>query len=263
MHTHYIYRIVNSINGKFYIGMHSCSDLKNCKYMGSGKKLQRAKKKYGPENFKKEILEFLPDRKSLIKREEEIINKDLLDDPMCMNLKYGGEGNGTFGFKFSEESKNKMSKWKRTPDMKDKMAFSASKRAPITEEHSKILSDAFTGRRASDETKRKMSNVRTGKSINQPKRGIDKIIECPHCQVSGGQRVMKRHHFDNCYSKPGNETIPKRKHDYKNTIYKSKKLTCPYCNKTGGTSNMIRYHFENCKLNPSFIQKEIKCPHCK
>ena len=88
---HYIYKIVNLINGKFYIGMHSTFDL-NDEYMGSGKYLWNAKRKYGIENFAKEILEFLPDRKSLCEREKDLVNEDLIKDPNCMNLKFGGSG---------------------------------------------------------------------------------------------------------------------------------------------------------------------------
>lgn len=50
----YIYKTTNLINGKIYIGQNSTNDEK---YLGSGSILQLAIKKYGKENFKKEILE--------------------------------------------------------------------------------------------------------------------------------------------------------------------------------------------------------------
>ena len=71
--------------------MHSTSNLKDG-YMGSGRRLRYSLKKHGIKNHKKEILEFLPDRNSLKKREAEIINEQLLNDPNCMNLQPGGGG---------------------------------------------------------------------------------------------------------------------------------------------------------------------------
>ena len=88
---HFIYKTVNKVNEKFYIGMHSTSNLEDG-YIGSGKRLWYSIKKYGRENFKMEILEFLPDRSSLKLREKELVNESLLQDPMCMNLQLGGGG---------------------------------------------------------------------------------------------------------------------------------------------------------------------------
>ena len=71
--------------------MHSTDNL-NDGYVGSGKRLWYSINKYGKENFKCEILEFLPDRRSLKDREKEIVNEGLLKDEMCLNIVIGGEG---------------------------------------------------------------------------------------------------------------------------------------------------------------------------
>ena len=88
---HYIYKTTCKVTGRFYIGMHSTSNLEDG-YIGSGKRLWNSINKHGRENHEFEILEYLPDRSSLKEREKEIVNEGLLQDPMCMNLKIGGEG---------------------------------------------------------------------------------------------------------------------------------------------------------------------------
>lgn len=87
------------MNNKFYIGMHSTSNLEDG-YIGSGKRLWYAIRKYGKENFNFEILEWFSTRKLLKEREIEIVNEELLQDSQCMNLSKGGEG----GFKMSQEA---------------------------------------------------------------------------------------------------------------------------------------------------------------
>ena len=88
---HYIYKTICLVNQKYYIGMHSTSNLED-EYFGSGKILKRSLNKYGKENHKLEILEMLEDRLSLKDREREIVNEDLLKDPLNMNLQLGGGG---------------------------------------------------------------------------------------------------------------------------------------------------------------------------
>jgi len=87
----FIYKTTNLINGKYYIGMHSTSNLKDG-YLGSGTYLRRSIRKYGKENFKCKILEFCRDREELVKREQELVHEELIKDPLCMNLKLGGSG---------------------------------------------------------------------------------------------------------------------------------------------------------------------------
>lgn len=88
---HYIYKIVNIKNGRYYIGMHSTYNL-NDGYMGGGKRITNSIRKHGKDAHSKEILEYFDDRESLRIREIEIVNEDLLNDPMCMNLQPGGGG---------------------------------------------------------------------------------------------------------------------------------------------------------------------------
>ena len=76
---HFIYKTTNLINSNFYIGIHSTSNL-NDGYLGSGKRLKYSIKKNGIKNFKCKILEFLPDRESLVNREIELVNVDLLKE---------------------------------------------------------------------------------------------------------------------------------------------------------------------------------------
>jgi hypothetical protein len=88
---HYIYKTKCDITERYYIGMHSTSNLDDG-YLGSGKQLRYSIRKYGKEVHTKEILEFLPTREELIIRETEIVNKVLLTDKLCMNLCVGGQG---------------------------------------------------------------------------------------------------------------------------------------------------------------------------
>lgn len=99
---HFLYKTVNLCNRKFYIGVHTTSNMKDG-YLGSGSRLRRSIRKYGKENFRLEILEFFISRDALITRERELVNEALLQDPLCMNLKPGGAGgfcNSEHAYKF-------------------------------------------------------------------------------------------------------------------------------------------------------------------
>lgn len=87
----FIYKTTNLINEKYYIGMHSTSNLKDG-YLGSGKYLRRSIRKHGKENFRCEVLEFCESWEKLVEKEKELVHEELIKDPLCMNLKPGGRG---------------------------------------------------------------------------------------------------------------------------------------------------------------------------
>ena len=88
---YYVYLIVNLINGKYYIGAHATNNLHDG-YMGSGYLIQAAIEKYGVEYFVKEILRYCDTREEMFEYEAELVTQDLVDDPMCYNMKLGGIG---------------------------------------------------------------------------------------------------------------------------------------------------------------------------
>ena len=148
---HYIYKTVNTINNKFYIGMHSTDNLED-DYIGSGTVLARSIRKYGKENFVKEILEYFPDRDSLREREGEIVNEDFVNDKMCMNVKLGGE-KGNFGTTMPNRKSSPLSESHKSNISKGNIGKNTG--APKSEEHKQKLREANLGKTQTEETKAK------------------------------------------------------------------------------------------------------------
>ncbi len=84
-----VYKIKNLVNGKIYVGVHSTSDL-NDGYMGSGKLIKLAIKKYGIENFVKEILHIFDNIEDMLMMESVIVNESFVQQPNTYNLIPGG-----------------------------------------------------------------------------------------------------------------------------------------------------------------------------
>lgn len=169
----YIYKITCLKNGKYYIGMHSTDNLEDG-YMGGGKKIKNSIKKHGKDAHRKEIVEFFENREDLKNQEMQLVNENLLNDPMCMNLRLGGGG----GIR-SEEHHSKMrigASKKNSQFMKEFWSIpenciergkSISKKIKniSVEKKDKMLngSRSWVGRVHSEETKNKMSVSSMGK----------------------------------------------------------------------------------------------------
>ena len=92
--TYYIiYKTINKINGRFYIGKHKTKN-PNDSYLGSGTSLLLAIKKRGKENFIKEIMEYCKDEEEMNRREREIVTPEFLKENkgICYNMREGGDG---------------------------------------------------------------------------------------------------------------------------------------------------------------------------
>lgn len=88
MHT--VYKTVNLLNGRFYIGYHKTQD-PNDDYLGSGLVISFALRKYGRANFQKSVLFTFEDAEQAFQKEKELV-AEALNDPLCYNVKEGGDG---------------------------------------------------------------------------------------------------------------------------------------------------------------------------
>lgn len=84
-----VYRTVNLVNGKVYVGQHATKN-PNDSYIGSGSWLRQAVKKYGRESFKKEVLFVFDNPEEMAAKEAEIVTQEFVDREDTYNLVPGG-----------------------------------------------------------------------------------------------------------------------------------------------------------------------------
>lgn len=178
---HYLYKTTNLLNGKFYIGMHSTNNLDDG-YMGSGERLRKSLKKYGKENFHFQIIEMLPDRNSLKNKEKEVVNEQLINNPLCMNLVYGGEGGyiSPEGTKKGRKKTDEILKQKYGEDFRK--IISKNYYNSLTDQDRQLLTEkikkgqknknfdhgsTFRGKKHTEKSKEKISISKKGKFIGE------------------------------------------------------------------------------------------------
>lgn len=180
-----IYKTTNNINNKIYIGQDKNNDPN---YLGSGNLIKRSIKKYGKENFTKEILCECNTLDELNDKERFYINKySSTDKEIGYNIAVGGTNGVMLNRKHSEETKMKMrmsalgkkksethckniglsKKGRVMPyeERKRRSEFSPLKGiktfSPSIETRKKI-SDSKKGKTPSEETRNKMSKAQSG-----------------------------------------------------------------------------------------------------
>lgn len=187
---HFIYKTTCLVTNKYYYGMHSTDDLEDG-YLGSGKYLWRSLNKHGKDNHKIERLEFFNTREKLRKREEEIINEDLLNDPFCMNLTIGGRG-------FYDEKhmmKCSLAGAKKGGESAGKIIGERMKDPNYQIDKKKKFSDAghewWIGKHHTLESKKKMSLSQQGKQKGEKNSQFGK------CWITNGKENKKINKGDN------------------------------------------------------------------
>ena len=111
-----VYQIENTVNNKYYIGLHK-GDIYSDYYYGSGKVIRQSVNKYGRKKFNREVISTFK-KKELAKWFEKcIVGEDVVNDNMSYNLVLGsggyvaGEDHPYFGKKLpkrSEEHRRKL-----------------------------------------------------------------------------------------------------------------------------------------------------------
>lgn len=163
----FIYITTNKINGKKYIGQRIFN--KNLKgYLGSGKLLKQAVRKYGKENFFREIIAISYSKEEsdkleiyFIKEHNAVVSEDYY------NISIGGGTNA--GLHFSDEHRQKMSESRRG-------ILNCNFGRTLSNEHKNKISEGCKdekhhdfGKLRSEETKQKISKKLMKLNLDQVK----------------------------------------------------------------------------------------------
>lgn len=169
----FIYITTNNLNGKRYVGSHE-GEIDDS-YLGSGKFLLRTIKKYGRENFQRQILEICDKEKNLL-LEEKYINELNTLQPNGYNI--SPKGGHQSNHSISESTKEKMS-----------ISKIGKKRKPFSEDHKRKIGEGNKGKivKHSEEAKRKMSESHKG--LHHNKETKEKISKS--CKGKSGRSLTK------------------------------------------------------------------------
>jgi hypothetical protein len=265
-----LYVVTNRLNGKFYIGVHETPNPHD-DYLGSGTSITKAVKKYGRENFYREVVEFYPDSDSAYSAEAEIVTEDLIRHPMCYNNTVGGIGGWSHidirgdnhhmrrgGSAKVWESRKKKQNWRESlaetvrRNIKKAHEFNTGKKRP--REIVEKIAKSNTGQKRSPESCLKMSIA----AKNKPQMSEEtrrKISENSKKAVDNGRDMRALSLLGN--EKKKTQEFRSRARDHMNERYKKlkesgEKFTCIHCGlQSLVKSNITRWHNDNCRHKKS------------
>ncbi|CAL9977751.1 homing endonuclease [Vibrio phage D479] len=221
---HIIYKTTNTINQRYYIGLHSTTDL-NDGYLGSGNLIKRAIAKYGKQWFVREILYEFPTREEAAAKESEIVNEEFIALQETYNLALGGLYNEVGGMR-SEETKQKLSEIAKNRQFSDETRLKMSK--------------SQTGRKHSEDTKRKMSESAKELHSSDKSRG-ERLAEYNKKRASDPNYISPNK------GKKLSDEARQRLRDAK--LKNQRTYTCEHCGKqTTNAAMHKRWHSDNCKF---------------
>ena len=198
---YYIYQTRNKTNNKIYVGAHKTQDLDDG-YMGSGKLLRRAIKKYGKESFEKTIIEFFDAMEEMYLAEAELVNGEFVNRSDTYNMKCGGVGGFDHINSNKEEYTVRHKKWwdelpeEKKSEINAKKAQSGSENGMFGSSRTQEKNPMF-GKRHSEEAKKSISSKALGKKIVRLQDGsaikikIEDFDETIHQELHVGRVAAK------------------------------------------------------------------------
>lgn len=172
---HYVYCIENLVNGKVYVGKHSTNDV-NDGYMGSGKLLNAAIKKYGIENFRKHILMTFESSDEAFEFERQLVNENFVADENTYNIRVGGEG-------------GRVPNWS-DPEWRAKKIESVKEHNRRLHVEGVLVAPDWTGKRHTEETKKKIGSANSLRQSGSGNSHFGKVW-VSHNELKTSRRIRK------------------------------------------------------------------------
>ena len=161
----YIYKTTNLINNKIYIGQRVYRKKDDNLYFGSGINLNKSIKKYGRENFVKEIIEICTCKQELNEKEKYWIKfYDSTNRNIGYNISEGGDG-GNLGELVNKKISSKLKGIKKPKSFGEKIS-KALKGKPKSKAHVEKVKQSLIGKKHTKERNDKMSKSIKQKYIN-------------------------------------------------------------------------------------------------